>query len=89
MVHYEDLQEALLPQLRLITAFLNVTPTEERLLCAHSNQDGHFKRSGAKHPPFDPFTSSMRQMIDSFIKTVDQALQGRNLSGLPQEYLPR
>lgn len=89
VVHYEELQRALLPQLRLITTFLNVTPTEERLLCAHSNQDGHFKRSGAKRPPFDPFTSSMRQMIDSFINTVDQALQSRNFSRLPQEYLPR
>lgn len=89
VVHYEDLQAALLPQLRLITAFLNVTPTEERLLCAHSNQDGYFKRSGAKHPSFDPFSASMRKMIDSFINTVDQALQSRNLSRLPQEYLPR
>ncbi|XP_075876047.1 sialate:O-sulfotransferase 1 isoform X1 [Nelusetta ayraudi] len=89
VVHYEDLQAALLPQLRLITAFLNVTPTEERLLCAHSNQDGYFKRSGAKHPSFDPFSASMRKMIDSFINTVDQALQSRNFSRLPQEYLPR
>lgn len=89
VVHYEDLQAALLPQLRLITAFLNVTPSEERLLCAHSNQDGYFKRSGAKHPSFDPFTAPMRKMIDSFISTVDQALQSRNFSRLPQEYLPR
>ncbi|XP_044225548.1 WSC domain-containing protein 1 [Thunnus albacares] len=89
VVHYEELQRALLPQLRLITAFLNITMTEERLLCAQSNQDGHFKRSGAQRPSFDPFTHDMRQMIDSFIGTVDQALQSRNFSGLPQEYLPR
>lgn len=89
VVHYEELQRALLPQLRLITAFLNVTLTEERLLCAQSNQDGHFKRSRAQRPSFDPFTTDMRQMIDPFIHSVDKALQSRNFSRLPQEYLPR
>lgn len=89
VVHYEELQRTLLPQLRLITDFLNATMTEERLLCAQSNQDGHFKRSGAQRPSFDPFTTDMRQMIDPFIRTVDQALTSRNLSRLPQEYLPR
>uniref|UniRef100_A0A667XEP3 WSC domain containing 1 n=1 Tax=Myripristis murdjan TaxID=586833 RepID=A0A667XEP3_9TELE len=89
VVHYEELQRSLLPQLRLITSFLNVTMTEERLLCAQSNQDGHFKRSGSQQSSFDPFTSDMRRMIDSFIHTVDQALQKRNFSGLPQDYLPR
>ncbi|KAM8898136.1 sialate:O-sulfotransferase 1 [Spinachia spinachia] len=87
VVHYEDLQRALLPQLHVITAFLNATITEERLLCAQSNQDGHFKRSGAFS--FDPFTSDMRRMIDPLIRSVDQALHSRNFSGLPQEYLPR
>ncbi|KAM9728541.1 sialate:O-sulfotransferase 1-like [Menidia menidia] len=89
VVHYEELQRALLPELRAVTAFLNITATEERLLCAQSNQDGHFKRSRAQQPSFDPFTPDMRQMIDSFIHSVDQALHSRNFSGLPQEYLPR
>ncbi|KAL7389878.1 hypothetical protein ABVT39_011425 [Epinephelus coioides] len=89
VVHYEELQTALIPQLRLITAFLNITMTEERLLCAQSNQDGHFRRSGAQTSSFDPFTPDMRRTIDPFIRTVDQALQSRNFSGLPQEYLPR
>uniref|UniRef100_A0A673A6W8 WSC domain containing 1b n=1 Tax=Sphaeramia orbicularis TaxID=375764 RepID=A0A673A6W8_9TELE len=89
VVHYEELQKALLPQLRLITAFLNITMTEERLLCAQTNQDGHFKRSVSQRPSFDPFTPDMRRMIDSFVRTVDQALQSRNFSGLPQEYVPR
>ncbi|XP_034034826.1 WSC domain-containing protein 1 [Thalassophryne amazonica] len=89
VVHYEDLQRALIPQLRFITSFLNVTLTEERLICAQSNQDGHFKRSGGRRLSFDPFTPDMRQMIDSFIHTVDEALQSMNFSGLPQEYLPR
>ncbi|XP_028323131.1 WSC domain-containing protein 1 [Gouania willdenowi] len=89
VVHYEELQKDLLPQLRLITTFLNVTITEERLLCAQTNQDGHFKRSGTQQPSFDPFTPDMRDMIDSFIHTVDQDLKRRNFSGIPEEYLPR
>ncbi|XP_057676705.1 sialate:O-sulfotransferase 1 [Corythoichthys intestinalis] len=89
VIHYEELQRALLPQLRLITAFLNITVTEERLICAQSNQDGYFKRPGPQQPSFDPFTPHMRQMIDTFIHTVDMALQSRNFSGLPKEYLPR
>lgn len=89
VVHYEELQRSLLPELRLITAFLNVSITEERLLCAQTNQDGHFKRSGGQKPSFDPFTSDMRDMIDPLIRSVDQALQSRNFSRLPQDYLPR
>ena len=89
VVHYEELQSALLPQLHLIMAFLNITVSEEQLLCAQSNQDGHFKRSGVQQPSFDPFTPDMRRMIDSFIHTVHYALQSRNFSGLPQVYLPR
>ena len=90
MVHYEDLQRALFPQLRLLTSFLNATITEERLMCAQSNQDGHFKRSGrAQRPSFDPFTAELRSTIDSYIHTVDQALRDRNYSGLPHDYIPR
>ncbi|KAG7470561.1 hypothetical protein MATL_G00115150 [Megalops atlanticus] len=48
VVHYEELQGALFPQLRAITSFLNASVSAERLLCAESNQDGHFKRSGAR-----------------------------------------
>ncbi|XP_020320135.1 WSC domain-containing protein 1 [Oncorhynchus kisutch] len=90
VVHYEDLQRALFPQLRLLTSFLNATITEERLMCAQSNQDGHFKRSGrAQRPSFDPFTAELRSTIDSYIHTVDQALRDRNYSGLPHDYIPR
>ncbi|XP_064833245.1 sialate:O-sulfotransferase 1-like [Oncorhynchus masou masou] len=87
VVHYEDLQRALFPQLRLLTLFLNATMMEERLMCAKSNQDGHFKRSGgAQRPSFDPFTAEMRSTIDSYILTVDQALRDRNYNGLPHKY---
>ncbi|MCJ8740376.1 hypothetical protein PDJAM_G00058250 [Pangasius djambal] len=89
VLHYEELQESLVPRLRSVIAFLNVSTSEERLLCAETNKDGHFKRSGAHRPTFDPFTPDMRQLIDSYIKVVDQALRDSNHSGLPQEYIPR
>ncbi|KAJ8414622.1 hypothetical protein AAFF_G00038240 [Aldrovandia affinis] len=89
VVHYEELQGALFPTLRGITSFLNVSVTEERLLCAESNQDGHFKRTGARQHAFDPFTPDMKLLIDGYIHTVDRALRERNHTGLPQEYVPR
>ncbi|XP_022536815.2 WSC domain-containing protein 1 [Astyanax mexicanus] len=89
VVHYEELQESLVPRLRSITTFLNATASEERLLCAENNKDGHFKRSGSHRPSFDPFTPDMRRLIDGYIGAVDQALRASNHTGLPQEYLPR
>ncbi|KAG9328908.1 hypothetical protein JZ751_009373 [Albula glossodonta] len=87
VVHYEELQGALFPTLRAITSFLNASASQERLLCAESNQDGHFKRSGKRS--FDPFTPEMKLLIDGYIRTVDRALREGNHTGLPQEYLPR
>lgn len=78
-----------MPTLRTITSFLNISVSEERLLCAECNKDGHFKRSGARRPAFDPFTRDMKRLIDGYITAVDQALRASNYTGLPQEYLPR
>ncbi|XP_064158014.1 sialate:O-sulfotransferase 1 [Anguilla rostrata] len=89
VVHYEELQGALFPTLRAITSFLSAGASEERLLCAESNQDGHFKRPGARQRGFDPFTPEMRRLIDGHILAVDRALRERNHTGLPSEYLPR
>ncbi|XP_017343840.1 WSC domain-containing protein 1 [Ictalurus punctatus] len=89
VVHYEQLLTDLVHQLRLMTAFLNVTVPEKRLLCAERNRDGHFKRTGSRRLTFDPFTEGMRTRIDGYMREVDRALRDRNLSGLPQEYMPR
>lgn len=89
VIHYEELQESLVPRLRSVIAFLNVSTSEERLLCAETNKDGHFKRSSVHRPTFNPFTPDMRRLIDSYITVVDQALRDSNHSGLPQEYIPR
>ena len=88
-MHFEELQAALVSQLQLITSFLNASVAEDRLLCAESNRDGLFKRSGPRKPTFDPYTPAMRELMDGYILTVDQALRDRNFSGLPLEYMPR
>ncbi|KAG1970229.1 WSC domain-containing protein 1 [Pimephales promelas] len=89
VVHFENLQKDLVPQLKAISTFLNISISEERLLCTQSNRDGLFKRSGSRSLTFDPFTPEMRARIDGYIHTVDKALRDRSISGLPQEYMPR
>ncbi|MGH0179191.1 UNVERIFIED_CONTAM: hypothetical protein FKN15_001116 [Acipenser sinensis] len=89
VIHYEELKRELFPRLRSIVDFLNVTASDEHLLCVESNQDGNFKRTGAKLRNFDPFTAEMKSLIDGYIKTVDDALRNNNFTGLPGEYVPR
>ncbi|NXY86841.1 WSCD1 protein, partial [Alcedo cyanopectus] len=89
IVHYEELKQSLVPKLREMVEFLNVTVTEDRLLCVENNRDGNFKRSGAKQKDFEPFTQEMKDLINRYILTVDEALRGRNFTGLPREYVPR
>ncbi|NWI53559.1 WSCD1 protein, partial [Calyptomena viridis] len=89
VVHYEDLKQSLIPKLKEMVEFLNVTVTEDRLLCVENNKDGNFKRSGAKQKDFEPFTQEMKNLINRYILTVDEALRERNFTGLPREYVPR
>ncbi|XP_072475158.1 sialate:O-sulfotransferase 1 isoform X1 [Notamacropus eugenii] len=90
VVHYEDLRRSLLPKLREMVAFLNVSVTEERLLCVEGNREGSFRRLGRQpREPEQAFTAEMKALIDGYIRTVDQALRERNWTGLPSEYVPR
>ncbi|NXH10100.1 WSCD1 protein, partial [Bucco capensis] len=89
VIHYEELKQSLIPKLREMVEFLNMTVTEDRLLCVENNRDGNFKRSGAKQKDFEPFTQEMKDLINRYILTVDEALRGRNFTGLPREYVPR
>ncbi|EPY86725.1 WSC domain-containing protein 1 [Camelus ferus] len=89
VVHYEELRRSLVPTLREMVAFLNVSVSEERLLCVENNKEGSFRRRGRR--PHDPelFTPEMKDLINGYIRTVDQALRDHNWAGLPQEYVPR
>ncbi|XP_004709691.1 WSC domain-containing protein 2 [Echinops telfairi] len=89
VVHFEDLKQDLFVQLSRMVRLLGVAAREDRLLCVESQKDGNFKRSGLRKLEYDPYTADMQAAISTYIKTVDAALRGRNLTGLPGDYFPR
>ncbi|XP_027988789.1 WSC domain-containing protein 1 [Eptesicus fuscus] len=89
VVHYEELRRSLVPTLREMVAFLNVSVSEERLLCVENNKEGSFRRHGRRPHDPEPFTPEMKDLINGYIRTVDKALRDHNWAGLPREYVPR
>lgn len=89
VVHFEDLKRDLFVQLGRMVGLLGVAVREDRLLCVESQKDGNFKRSGLRKLEYDPYTADMQRTISAYIKTVDAALRGRNLTGVPDDYYPR
>ncbi|KAM6175381.1 sialate:O-sulfotransferase 1 [Erethizon dorsatum] len=89
VVHYEELRRSLVPTLREMVAFLNVSVSEDRLLCVENNKEGSFRRHGQRPHDPEPFTPEMKDLINGYIRTVDQALRDHNWAGLPREYVPR
>ncbi|XP_070331560.1 sialate:O-sulfotransferase 2 isoform X2 [Odocoileus virginianus] len=89
VVHFEDLKRDLFVQLGRMVGLLGVAAREDRLLCVESQKDGNFKRSGLRKLEYDPYTADMQRTISAYIKTVDAALRGRNLTGVPDDYYPR
>lgn len=89
VVHFEDLKQDLFVQLGRMVGLLGVAVREDRLLCVESQKDGNFKRSGLRKLEYDPYTADMQKAISAYIKMVDAALKGRNLTGVPDDYYPR
>ncbi|XP_045314180.1 WSC domain-containing protein 2 isoform X2 [Leopardus geoffroyi] len=89
VVHFEDLKRDLFVQLGRMVSLLGVAVREDRLLCVESQKDGNFKRSGLRKLEYDPYTADMQKVISAYIKMVDTALKGRNLTGVPDDYYPR
>ncbi|XP_010602292.1 WSC domain-containing protein 2 [Fukomys damarensis] len=89
VVHFEDLKQDLFAQLGRMVSLLGVAVREDRLLCVESQKDGNFKRSGLRKLEYDPYTADMQKSISAYIKLVDAALKGRNLTGVPDDYYPR
>ncbi|XP_077021744.1 sialate:O-sulfotransferase 1 [Tamandua tetradactyla] len=89
VVHYEELRRSLVPTLRDMVAFLNVSVSEERLLCVENNKEGSFRRRGQRPHDPEPFTPEMKDLINGYIRTVDKALREHQWAGLPREYVPR
>lgn len=89
VVHFEDLKRDLFSKLKGMIQFLGLKVSEDRLLCVEGQKDGNFKRSGLRKLEYDPYTPEMRASISELIRTVNTALKKRNLSGVPEEYMPR
>ncbi|XP_054366450.1 sialate:O-sulfotransferase 2 isoform X2 [Mirounga angustirostris] len=89
VVHFEDLKQELFVQLGRMVSLLGVAVREDRLLCVEGQKDGNFKRSGLRKLEYDPYTADMHKVISAYIKMVDAALKGRNLTGVPNDYYPR
>ncbi|XP_067395463.1 sialate:O-sulfotransferase 2 [Emydura macquarii macquarii] len=88
VVHFEDLKRDLFVQLKRMVSLLGTVVFEDRLLCVEGQKDGNFKRSGLRKLEYDPYTPEMRQMISTYIKTVDVALKLSNRTGVPDDYYP-
>ncbi|XP_070574759.1 sialate:O-sulfotransferase 1-like [Ptychodera flava] len=60
IVHYENIKNDSLTEVKRIVDFLNMTVNEERKICAENNGEGHFHRhkSDAK-TPYKTFTDEM------------------------------
>uniref|UniRef100_A0A8C9X170 WSC domain containing 2 n=1 Tax=Sander lucioperca TaxID=283035 RepID=A0A8C9X170_SANLU len=89
VVHFENVKRDLFSQLKGMVQFLGLKVSEDRLLCVEGQKDGNFKRSGLRKLEYDPYTPEMRANINELIRTVDAALRKRNMSGVPEEYMPR
>ncbi|XP_061134924.1 sialate:O-sulfotransferase 2 isoform X1 [Syngnathus typhle] len=89
VVHYEALKRDLFSHLKGMVEFLGLKVSEDRLLCMEGQKDGNFKRSGLRKLKYDPYTPEMRANISELIRKVDAALKKRNISGVPDEYMPR
>ncbi|XP_074494093.1 sialate:O-sulfotransferase 2 [Sebastes fasciatus] len=89
VVHFENVKRDLFSQLKGMVQFLGLKVAEDRLLCVEGQKDGNFKRSGLRKLEYDPYTPEMRANINEMIRTVDAALRKRNMSGVPEDYMPR
>ncbi|XP_029296026.1 sialate:O-sulfotransferase 2 [Cottoperca gobio] len=89
VVHFENVKRDLFSQLKGMVQFLDLKVSEDRLLCVEGQKDGNFKRSGLRKLEYDPYTPEMRANINELIRTVDVALRKRNMSSVPEEYMPR
>ena len=77
IVHYEKLLSNPWQQLEGILQFLEADYTLRTLQCALDNSEGNFKRKIKHDLSYDPFSESMRKVIDIYQKTIDFAIQLR------------
>ena len=77
VVHYENLKQNKIHELKRMAAFLNVseTVTEERIRCVINNTEGNYHRKfDDRQKAYDMFTDKMKAYVISNMKTLAKYL---------------
>ena len=70
--------------MRKILAFFDMPINEERLQCLLKHKDGLFHREPSKMPEVVPFSTEMRQALDTLIDHIDlKILKKRRYDRMP------
>jgi len=84
VVHYENVKADILAEMRKILAFFDMPINEERLQCLLKHKDGLFHREPSKMPEVVPFSTEMRQALDTLIDHIDlKILKKRRYDRMP------
>ena len=95
VIHYEDLQANSYQELNKIVKFLHVKPDRKRLLCAtqeYPSSDstgislGNNEKEKRSYLAEDPFAPEMREMIDGYIRKVNESLAAHGLTVITSKY---
>ncbi|XP_006824932.1 sialate:O-sulfotransferase 1-like [Saccoglossus kowalevskii] len=84
VVHYEDLVQNPIQNVKKMVNFLNITLTPERLKCLRNDIEGLYHRQHPAKFHFDPFTQELHEIIDEDIRVVNELLMSRNETPVPQ-----
>merc|ERR1712062_466171 len=85
VVHYEQIREDPMKEVKKIINFLNIEEDPGRLKCLLKYQNGFFKRKSKPKLSEIPFSRSLRSAIDKIIRSVDLVLVKNGYSHLPTE----
>ncbi|XP_037078836.1 WSC domain-containing protein 1-like [Pollicipes pollicipes] len=85
VIHYEDLKQDPVREIRDFLRFIGLPEDEERLNCVTMNHDGQFKRK-ASNQVFnkrDVFTPALHAQLDAAIDALQAQLLARRLRPMP------
>ncbi|XP_077869868.1 sialate:O-sulfotransferase 2-like [Saccoglossus kowalevskii] len=82
VVHYEDLKNDTVHEVKRMLEFLNTTLVSERLQCLEMDIEGNFHRHKEETFDFDPYTADMHTVIDENIRLANKLLTNINVTGV-------
>ena len=84
MVHYENVKNDVLSEMRKILTFFDMPVSEKRLECLFKHKDGLFHREPTKAPEVVPFNQELRAAMDNVINHVNEnILKKRGYDPMP------